>query len=127
MIHVYIVCAFYYTKPTVRTVFQILEKKIEYEASKFADKTVFQFLEKKIAYKASKLADKKFTEAPITTAADDIHKYFSLFQRKYDLMFDARQRIHVKHQVLFSSKDKSKKLKCRLLKFLFGALRVKNR
>ena len=37
----------------------------------------------------------------------------------------ARQRIHLKHQALFSSKDKSKKLKCRLLQFLFGALRVK--
>ena len=32
---------------------------------------------------------------------------------------------HMKNQVLFSSKDKSKKLKCRLLHFLFGALRVK--
>ena len=31
----------------------------------------------------------------------------------------------MKNQVLFSSKDKSKKLKCRLLQFLFGALRVK--
>ena len=31
----------------------------------------------------------------------------------------------MKHQVLFSSKDKSKKLKCLLLQFLFGALRVK--
>ena len=30
----------------------------------------------------------------------------------------------MKHQVLFSSKDKSKKLKCRLLQFLFGSLRV---
>ena len=38
----------------------------------------------------------------------------------------ARQRIHLKHQVLFSSKVKSKKLKCRLLQFLFGALRVKS-
>ena len=37
----------------------------------------------------------------------------------------ARQRIHLKHQALFSSRDKSKKLKCRLLQFLFGALRVK--
>ena len=36
----------------------------------------------------------------------------------------ARQRIHLKNQVLFSSKDKSEKLKCRLLQFLFGALRV---
>ena len=32
----------------------------------------------------------------------------------------------MKNQALFSSKDKSKKLKCRLLHFLFGALRVKD-
>ena len=31
----------------------------------------------------------------------------------------------MKNQALFASKDKSKKLKCRLLQFLFGALRVK--
>ena len=31
----------------------------------------------------------------------------------------------MKRQALFSSKDKSKKLECRLLQFLFGALRVK--
>ena len=30
----------------------------------------------------------------------------------------------MKTQALFSSKGKSKKLKCRLLQFLFGALRV---
>ena len=36
----------------------------------------------------------------------------------------ARQRIHLKHQALFFSKDKSKKLKCCLLQFLFGAFRV---
>ena len=33
----------------------------------------------------------------------------------------------MKHQALFSSKDKSKKLKCRLLQVLFGALRVSHR
>ena len=33
----------------------------------------------------------------------------------------------MQNQALFSSKDKSKKLKCRLLQFLFGALRVKVR
>ena len=32
----------------------------------------------------------------------------------------------MKNQALFSSKDKSKKLKCRLLECLFGALRVKD-
>ena len=31
----------------------------------------------------------------------------------------------MKNPAIFSSKDKSKKLKCRLLQFLFGALRVK--
>ena len=31
----------------------------------------------------------------------------------------------MKNQALFTSKDKSKKLKSRLLQFLFGALRVK--
>ena len=31
----------------------------------------------------------------------------------------------MKNQALSSSKDKGKKLKCRLLQFLFGALRVK--
>ena len=30
----------------------------------------------------------------------------------------------MKNQAFFSSKDKSKKLKCRLLQVLFGALRV---
>ena len=30
----------------------------------------------------------------------------------------------MKNQALFSSKDKSKKIKCRLLQFLFGPLRV---
>ena len=31
----------------------------------------------------------------------------------------------MKNQALFSSKDKSKNIKCHLLQFLFGALRVK--
>ena len=31
----------------------------------------------------------------------------------------------MKYQALFSSKDKSKKSKCRLLQFLFGVLRTK--
>ena len=38
----------------------------------------------------------------------------------------ARQRIHMKIQVLFSSKYKSKKSKYCLLQLLFGALRVKD-
>ena len=36
----------------------------------------------------------------------------------------ARKRIHMKNQALFSLKEKSKKLKCRLLQFLFGTSRV---
>ena len=63
-------------------------------------------------------------------AADDIHKYFSMFfseKIRLDVASEssARQRIHMNNQALFSSKDKSKKLKCRLLQFLFGALRIK--
>ena len=38
----------------------------------------------------------------------------------------AKQRIQLKNQALFSSKDKSKISKCRLLQLLFGALRVTN-
>ena len=36
-----------------------------------------------------------------------------------------RQWIHMKNEVLLSAKDKSKKLICHLLQFLFGTLRVK--
>ena len=55
-------------------------------------------------------------KVPITTAADDIHRYFFIiFLEKIRLDFScessARQRIHMKHQALFSSKDKSKKKK----------------
>ena len=60
----------------------------------------------------------------------DIHKYFfHCFSEKIRLDVSsessARQRIHMKNQALFSSKGNSKKLKCHLLSFLFGALRVK--
>ena len=70
---------------------------------------------------------------PITTAADDIHKHFFFFivlseKIRLDVSSESsvRQRIHMKNQALFSSKDKNKKLKCLLLQFLFGALRVKS-
>ena len=51
--------------------------------------------------------------APITSAADDGLTYFIivfLTENKIDISyeFSARQRIHMKHQALFSSKDKSK-------------------
>ena len=50
---------------------------------------------------------------------------FSL--KRFDVSSEssARQRIHMKNQALFSLKDKRKKLKCCLLQFLFGALRIK--
>ena len=65
------------------------------------------------------------------TAADNIHKYFfHCFSEKIRLDVSSessvRQRIHMKNQALFSLKDKSKKLKCRLLQFLIGALRANN-
>ena len=67
-------------------------------------------------------------KAPIRTAADDIHIFFHSFSEKIRLDVSsessARQRIHMKIQALFALKDKSKKLKCCLLQFLFGALRV---
>ena len=68
-------------------------------------------------------------KAPTTTAADDFHKYFfHCFSEKVRLDVScessARQRIHLKNQALFSLKDKSKQLKCRLLQFSFGTLRV---
>ena len=68
--------------------------------------------------------------APITTAADYINKilfhYFSeIIRLDVSSESSARQRNHMKNQALFSSKDKSKKSKCRLLQFLVGALRVK--
>ena len=71
---------------------------------------------------------------PITTAADDSFEYFfQCFSEKIRLMFQvnplhirenktyvssessAMQRIHMKHQALFSSKDMCGKNKCRLL------------
>ena len=68
-------------------------------------------------------------KASIMSAADDIHRYFfHCFSEKIRLDVSsessARQRFHLKNQALFSSKDKTKKLKCRLPQFLFGALRV---
>ena len=44
-------------------------------------------------------------KSPITTAADDIHKYFLMVFREIRLAVSsessARQRIHLKHQTLF--------------------------
>ena len=69
-------------------------------------------------------------KAPITTAADDIHKYFFivffffLFLEKIrlDILCEssARQRIHMKHQTLFFLKIKVKIISVVCCKFLFG-------
>ena len=61
-------------------------------------------------------------KAPITTAADDIRKYFFIFfseKIRLDVSTEssARQMIHMKNQALFSSKDKSKKIKCCIMHF----------
>ena len=69
-------------------------------------------------------------KVPITTAADDIHEYFFIVvleKIRLDISCEssARQRIHIKHQALFCSKDKSKKISVVCCKFLFGTLRVK--
>ena len=59
------------------------------------------------------IVNKLTLNVPITTAADDIHKYFSLFSEKirFDVSCESssRQRIHMKNQALFSLKDRSKK------------------
>ena len=51
-------------------------------------------------------------KAPITTAADDTFSLFHCFSEKINLIFQAnpRQRIHLKNQALFSSKDKRIKM-----------------
>ena len=53
--------------------------------------------------------------------------FFFVFQRKKDDVLSessAGQRIYMKNQALFFPKYEGKELKCRLLPFLFGALRV---
>ena len=62
-------------------------------------------------------------KAPITNAADDILLYCFSETIRLDVSSESSARIHMKNQALFSLKDKSIKLKCRLLQFLFGALR----
>ena len=47
------------------------------------------------------------------------------FSEKIRLDVTRESSIHVKNQALFSAEDKSKKLKCHLLQFLFGAFGVK--
>ena len=52
-------------------------------------------------------------KASITTAADDIHKYFFSEKIRLDISCEssARHKIHMKLQALYSSKNKSKTIK----------------
>ena len=61
-----------------------------------------------------------------TTFINIFHCFSAKIRLDVSSESSARQRIHMKNQALFSLKDKSKKLKCHLLQFLFGALRVKS-
>ena len=65
-------------------------------------------------------------KAPVTTAADDVHKYFSIVvseKIRLDVSSEssARQRIHMKNQDLFSSKDKSKRSSAAIFVWRFKA------
>ena len=59
-----------------------------------------------------------------TTFINTFHCFSEKIRLDVSSESSARQRIHMKYQALFSSKDKTKKLKCCLLQILFGALRV---
>ena len=59
-----------------------------------------------------------------TTFINIFHSFSEKVRLDVSSESSARQRIRTKNQALFSSKDKSKKFKCRLLQFWFGALRV---
>ena len=54
-------------------------------------------------------------KAPVATAADNIHKFFHCFSEKIrpDVSSEssARQRIRMKNQALFSSREKNEKIK----------------
>ena len=58
------------------------------------------------------------------TFINNFSSFFTEIRLDVSSESSARQRIHMKNQASFSLKDKSEKLKCRLLQFLFGALRV---
>ena len=65
---------------------------------------------------------KRQSQLQQTTFKDTFFIFFILFfseKIRFDISCESsvRQRIHMKHQTLFSSKDKSEKLKCRLLHF----------
>ena len=68
-------------------------------------------------------------KVPFTTAAEDnLEYFFHCVSKKIRLdisfEFSARQRIHMKYQALFSSKDKSRKIKESSAAILLGTLWV---
>ena len=93
--------------------------------TKFPPQAVLNFLRQKGVRHLSHNTEDQIRltlKAPITTAADDIRKYFFIVFQRISVESSARQRSLMKNQALFSLKDK--KLKCRLLQFLFGTLRI---
>ena len=79
-------------------------------------------------FRLSKLRYPLALKTLIMTAADGIYKFFVIVfsgKIRLDVSSESCARIHMKNQALFSSNDKSKNLKCRLLQFLFGVLRIK--
>ena len=65
-------------------------------------------------------------KAPITTKDDnfDFFFFYYYFQKKTSIDISCESTIHMKYQDLFSLK---KKIQCRLLQLLLGALRVKRK
>ena len=86
----------------------------------------FTFFSAVIIFQQSSV--RSFFKAPITTAETTFINTFSLFffseKIRLDISYEssAGQRIHIKHRVYFLQRiHYSKKNKCRLLQFLFGA------
>ena len=70
-------------------------------------------------------------KAPITTAADDSLEYLFIVFFSVKIRLDiscessaGQQRIHTKHQALFFSKDKSRKIKVSSAAMLLGSLKM---
>ena len=71
------------------------------------------------------LSSKRFTiTASIGTATYDSLEYSEKIRLDISRESSARQRIHVKNQAVFSSKDKRKKIKVSSAAILLGSLRV---
>ena len=62
----------------------------------------------------------------MTAEVDSLEYFFHCFSEKItlDISCESSARIHMKHHALFSSKDKSKKIKILSVVILLGSLRV---